>query len=104
MRSPAESSMSSSRRSGFGETCFASAEQLVGGLAHRGDDDDDVVAEALACASPARRPAGAADVGDARAAVLLDDDGHRSAIQQLQNCRMTGLQKERIKVNGSLEG
>ena len=29
--------------SGLGETCFASAEQLVGRLAHRGDDDDDVV-------------------------------------------------------------
>ena len=50
MRSPAVSSMSSSRRSGFGETCLASAEQIVGGVAHRRHDDDDVVALAPASA------------------------------------------------------
>ena len=43
MRSPAESSMSSSRRSGFAETFLAMREQIVGRVAHRGDDDDDVV-------------------------------------------------------------
>ena len=47
MRSPAVSSMSSSRRSGLGDTCLARREQIVGRVAHRRDDDDDVVPVAL---------------------------------------------------------
>ena len=76
MRSPAVSSMSSSRRSGFGGHLLGEREQLVGRVAHRRDDDDDVVPlpprphHALGDLLDPR------DVGDARAAVLLDDDGH----------------------------
>ena len=43
MRSPADSSMSSSRRSGLRRHLLGHRQQLVGRVAHRGDHDDDVV-------------------------------------------------------------
>ena len=44
MRSPAVSSMSSSRAGGQRRDLLGEVEQLVGGVAHGGDDHDDVVA------------------------------------------------------------
>ena len=51
IRSPAVSSMSSSRAGGSGLTWLARSMQLVGGVAHRGDDDDHVVSPALRVAT-----------------------------------------------------
>ena len=57
IRSPAVSSMSSSRAGGSGDDLLGEVEQLVGGVAHRGDDDDDVVARRGGWRRCARRPA-----------------------------------------------
>ena len=48
MRSPVERSMSSSRRGGLVADLSGEREELVGRLAHRGDDHDDVAAAARA--------------------------------------------------------
>ena len=45
IRSPAVSSMSSSRGGGSGETLERQAHEIVGGVAHRRDHHDDVVAQ-----------------------------------------------------------
>ena len=71
MRSPAVSSMSSSRPSGCSATSCARRSEVVGRLAHRRDDDDDVVAGA----------AGAGDViGHGSDAIGI---GHRGAAEFL---------------------
>ena len=44
MRSPAVSSMSSSRPAGRGATCAGQVHQLIRGIAHGGDHDDHLVA------------------------------------------------------------
>src|SRR5262249_15668108 len=81
MRSPADSSMSSSRRSGAGEVgggggALGGGGELVGGAPHGGDHDDDIspfafrannALGALAQPPPARA---------ARPAVLLNDNRH----------------------------
>ena len=46
-RSPVVSSMSISRPGRVVDTCDGEGDQVVGGLAHRRDDDHDVVAVAL---------------------------------------------------------
>ena len=50
--------------------------QLVGGVAHRGDDDDDVVARLAGVDDPLGDPLDAGRVGDRRSAVLLHDNAH----------------------------
>ena len=51
-------------------------DQVVGGLAHRRHDDHDVVAVALGDLHVLGDGPHAVRVGDGRAAVLLDDEGH----------------------------
>jgi hypothetical protein len=51
-------------------------EQVVGGVPHRGDGHDDVVAGLLRLGDPTSDPLDALGVGQRRSAVLLDDDGH----------------------------
>ena len=51
--------------------------QLVGGVAHGGGDDHDVVAVLAGAHDPLGHPADALRVLDGRAAVLLDDECHR---------------------------
>ena len=63
-------------RRAAGETCWARSMQLVGGVAHRGDHDDDVVAGPLGVDDPLGDPLDAVGVGDGGAAVLLHDDAH----------------------------
>ena len=53
------------------------AEQLVGGVAHRGHDDDEVAAGGALARDPARDPLDAVGVGDRRATEFLDDEGGR---------------------------
>ena len=65
MRSPARS-MSSSRGAGIGVTSCGEVEQLVGGVAHRGDGDDDVVARLAGLDDALRDPLDALRVGDGR--------------------------------------
>src|SRR6478735_5197247 len=76
MRSPVVSSMSISRAAGVGEV-----DELVGGVAHRRDGHDDVVARLAGLDDPLRDPLDALGIGDARTAVLLDDQGHGIALQ-----------------------
>ena len=76
MRSPAVSSMSSSRGGGSGRDLLGEVEQLVGGVAHRGDDDDDVVAGLAGVDDALGDPLDAVGVGDGGAAVLLHDEAH----------------------------
>ena len=76
MRSPAVSSMSSSRAGGQRRHLLGEVEELVRGVAHRGHDDDDIVAGLLGVDDPARHALDAGGVSDAGAAVLLDDESH----------------------------
>ena len=76
MRSPLESSMSSSRGAGMGATCAGEVEQLIGRVAHRADGDDDVVAGTAGGDDALRDSLDALRVGDGRTAVLLDDQRH----------------------------
>lgn len=57
-------------------------DEIVGRLAHGGDDDHDVVAFGLARHDLASHIANLGGVGDRTAAVLLDDDGHGGFIPQ----------------------
>ena len=66
-------------------------EEIVGGVAHRGDDHDQIVTLAPGAHHPIRDLLDAAHVRDARAAVLLDNDRH-CRMAEWQNCR-----KERSK-------
>ena len=50
------------------------AEQLVGGVAHRGHDDDEVAAGGALAGDPAGDALDAVGVGDGRATELLDDE------------------------------
>jgi hypothetical protein len=86
IRSPVVSSMSSSRRSGLADTCLASdsSSSVVSPIA---DTTTTTSCPARACASRARRPAAARDVGDARAAVFLDDDGHQCRCHETRRTR-----------------
>ena len=77
IRSPAVSSMSISRGGGRGTHLLGEVEQLVGGVAHRGDDHDDVVALFVRTDDPLGDPLDAVGVLDRRSAVLLHDEGHR---------------------------
>ena len=76
IRSPVVSSMSISRPGGRCETCVGERDQVVGGLAHRRHDDDDVVAVPLGEGDVLGDGPHAVGVGDGRAAELLDDQGH----------------------------
>src|SRR5260370_28140454 len=73
MRSPAESSMSSSRRDGFGLTSRARARRSVRGVAHRGDHHHDVLAGGSGAGHLVGHLADAIGVRHGRAAVFLDD-------------------------------
>ena len=80
MRSPAVSSMSSSRAGRDGRHLLGQVEQLVGGVAHRGDDDARRRGRpCLVGDDPLRDPLDALGVGDGGAAVLLHDDAHGAA-------------------------
>ena len=76
MRSPLESSMSSSRGAGIGATCAREVEQLVGRVAHRAHGDDDVVPGTARVDDALGDALDALGVGDGRAAVLLHDQRH----------------------------
>src|SRR5690606_16076935 len=52
-------------------------EQLVGGVAHGGHDDGDLVAGAVGLHDALRHASDRVDVGHGGAAVLLDEKGHR---------------------------
>ena len=78
-RSPVVSSMSISRPGRVWRDLAGQRDQVVGGLAHRRDDDDDVVAVALRDLHVLGHGPHAVGVGDGRAAVLLDDQGHTGA-------------------------
>ena len=56
-------------------------EQLVGGVAHRRHDDDDVVPGAPRPHDALGDLPDAVDVRDAGAAVFLDDDGHANSLR-----------------------
>ena len=75
-RSPVVSSMSISRPGRVVDTCAGEGDEVVGGLAHRRHDDDDVVAVALGEGHVLGHGPHAVRVGDGGAAVLLDDQGH----------------------------
>ena len=64
IRSPAVSSMSISRGGGAGLDLLGEVEQLVGGVAHRGDDHDDVVALLVRADDPLGDPLDAVGVLD----------------------------------------
>ena len=70
------SSMSSSRRSGFGDTCLASASSssVVSPIAETTTTTSCPAARVRMTRSATCRMR--VDVGDAAAAVFLDDDGH----------------------------
>ena len=51
-------------------------DEVVGGLAHRGDDDDDVVAGATCPGDVVGDGADPVGVADRGSAELLDDEGH----------------------------
>ena len=78
IRSPAVSSMSSSRRGGSGETCSARSisSSVVSPIAR--DHDDDVVAGALGVDDALGDPLDALGIGDGGTAVLLHDNAHGS--------------------------
>ena len=75
---------------GVGRDLLGEAEELVGRVAHRRDDDHDVVPGAPRAHDAIGDLLDAGDVGDARAAVFLDDDGHCS------DCRKSRLQKGEV--------
>ena len=77
MRSPAREQHVELAAVGVGRDLLGEREQVVGGIAHRGHDDDDVVALAPRAHHALGDLLHAGDVRDARAAVLLDDDRHR---------------------------
>ncbi len=60
----------------LGRHALGQLEQPVGGLAHRADDDHDVVARLLRGHDPVGHGADLLHVGDRRATVLLDQDRH----------------------------
>ncbi len=62
-------------------------QQVVGGLAHGTDHDDDVVAVLLRTDDLIGYGAELVDVGDGRSAVLLNDDGHGGRVPW---CRIAG--------------
>ena len=76
IRSPAVSSMSSSRPRRQRADLLGEVEQLVGGVAHRRHDDHDVVAGLAGVDDALGDPLDALGVGDRRAAVLLHDQAH----------------------------
>ena len=80
--SPVASRTSSSRGSGSSVIAGGQPEQLVGRVAHRRDDDDEVVAGRALAGDPPGDPLDPVGVGDRRATELLDDEGggHRRGI------------------------
>ena len=61
---------------GRGRDGLREGEELVGGLAHRGEDADDAVAVLVCGDEPPRDRLQAVWIGDRRATELLDDEGH----------------------------
>ena len=68
--------MSISRAVGSLEHVVGEAHEVVGGLAHRRDDHDDVVAVAAGAHDVLGDGADAVGIGDRRAAELLDEQAH----------------------------
>ena len=83
IRSPAVRSMSISRAGGSGLTAPGEVEQLVGGVTHRRDGHDDVMAGLLVLHDPARDPLDGVGVGERGAAVLLHDNAHGLVLDDL---------------------
>ena len=73
--SPVARSMSSSRSSGVVGDRGGQAEQLVGRVAHRRDDDDEVRAGGALAGDPPGHPPDPIGVGEAGATELLNDEG-----------------------------
>ena len=73
IRSPTEISMSSSRGSGCGDISYASADEVVGRVAHRREDGDDALALLARGDDPLRDRLQPLGVGDRRAAELHDE-------------------------------
>ena len=76
MRSPAVSSMSISRPPGRSRDVVGEADEIVGRLAHRRDDDDDVVARPARPHDVIGHGTDAIRVGDRRPAELLHEERH----------------------------
>ena len=76
MRSPEVSSMSISRAVGSLRHLVGEPLEVVGGLAHRRDDDHDVVAGATGAHDVLRHGADPVGVGDGGAAELLHEQAH----------------------------
>ena len=55
-------------------------EQLVGGVAHRGDDDDDLMTRLGGGHDPLRYPLDGGGIGDRGTPVLLDDQAHAALL------------------------
>ena len=68
--------MSSSRGGGRRADPARQVEQVVGGVAHRGHDHDDVVAGLLRVDDAMSDPLDALGVGDGGSSVLLHDQAH----------------------------
>ena len=66
--------MSSSRRDGELEIALARSRSSSVGLAHGGDDDDDLVAGGFGLHDALGNDPDSVDVGNGRPAVLLNDD------------------------------
>ena len=76
MRSPAVSSMSISRSGGFAGHVVGEALEVVGGLAHRRDHHDDVVAVAPGAHDVVGDGPDAIGIGHRRSTEFLDEQGH----------------------------
>ena len=87
IRSPAVSSMSSSRGGGSGDDLLGEVDQVVGGVAHRRDDHDHVIAGAAGVDDPLGDALDPLGVADRRAAVLLHDEGHAASLRTHRLCR-----------------
>ena len=104
IRSPAVSSMSSSRPGGSGVTCCARSMQLVGGVAHRGDHDDHVVPGLPGGHDALRDPLDALGVGDRGAAVLLHDEPHACRPLRRSGCPARLTLRQGLGAPGTVAG
>ena len=90
IRSPAVSSMSSSRPGPHSAHVLGEADEPVGGLAHGADHDDDIGATAPCAGDMVRDGTDAVGVADRGPAELLDNEGHARQPTAGPRARATG--------------